>query len=112
MLYHFEYTSGGNPYIARTPSERDRIIRRHRNRGETVEELKEGFYRIHDRTARLTVDSLTRDQLTQLKQHYYTVKRGEKGVSYGELAAVDNLVTDAEIFDEYNGVIFSEDDFF
>ena len=105
--------SGGNPYIARTPSERDRVINRHRRKGETVEELKEGFYRIDDRRpARLTVESLTRDQLTQLKQHYYTVKRGEKGVSYGELAAVDNLVTDAEIFDEYNGVIFSEDDFF
>ena len=110
MLYHFEYTSGGNPYIARTPSERDRIIKRHKRKGETVEELKEGFYRIHDRPARLTVEQLNAEQVRQLKEAYYTSKHD--AVSYAELADIDTLVTDAEIIEEYKGIIFSEDDFF
>lgn len=48
MFYHFEYTSGGNPYIAKTEKERDRIINKHQKAGETVKEIKPGFYVISD----------------------------------------------------------------
>lgn len=48
MYYHFEYTSGSNPYVAKTDKERDRIIRKHEAAGETVTEIKPGFYIIND----------------------------------------------------------------
>lgn len=61
----------------------------------------------------MTIRELTRDQLTQVKQAYYTRKQEERGegVSYGELMQIDELVTDAEIFEEYSGVSFVPDDF-
>lgn len=59
---------------------------------------------------KLTVTELTRDQLTELKQRYYTERN--ESVSYGELANIDELVTDAEIFEEYDYVNFVNDDFF
>ena len=59
---------------------------------------------------KLTVTELTRDQLTELKERYY-IERNEN-VSYGELANIDELVTDAEIFEEYDYVNFVNDDFF
>lgn len=45
MFYHFEYTSGANPYIAKTEKERDRIIRKYG----AVKEISKGFYLIDDR---------------------------------------------------------------
>lgn len=48
MYYHFEYTSGSNPYIAKTEKERDRIIKKHKTNGETITEIKPGFYVIND----------------------------------------------------------------
>lgn len=59
----------------------------------------------------MTVNELSRDQLQQLKQAYYMTKHEEQGVSYGELADIDELVTDSEIIEEYAGVTFSADDF-
>lgn len=59
----------------------------------------------------MTVEELSKSQLTELKQRYYTEKLGDEGVSYGELANIDNLVTDKEVFDYYEGFSFSEDDF-
>lgn len=61
----------------------------------------------------MTIKELTREQLQQVKQEYYTRKQEEAGagVSYGELAQIDELVTDAEIFEQYAGVIFTPDDF-
>ena len=61
----------------------------------------------------MTINELTREQLTQVKQRYYTEKQAEKGqgVSYGELAQIDELVTDAEIIEEFGGVCFVPDDF-
>lgn len=50
---HFEYTSGANPYIAKTQAERDRIIRKYKRKG--IEVVKEKcsngteFYFVHDR---------------------------------------------------------------
>lgn len=48
MYYHFEYSSGANPYIAKTEKERDRVINKHQKAGETVKEIKPGFYVISD----------------------------------------------------------------
>lgn len=59
----------------------------------------------------MTVNELSRDQLTQLKQAYYMAKHEEQGVSYDELADIDELVTDSEIIEEYAGVTFTADDF-
>lgn len=57
----------------------------------------------------MTVKQLNRDQLVSLKQQILT--DGGKDVSYGELADADNLVTDEEVFDRYEGVSFGEEDF-
>ena len=60
----------------------------------------------------MTVKELSREQLTELKQSYYCneVREGEC-VSYGELAAIDELVSDEEVFDFYDGTYFVDDDF-
>ena len=58
----------------------------------------------------MTIQELNRDQLEQLKQHYYEEMHPE-GVSYGELAAIDELVSDAEIMEHFAGVEFVEEDF-
>lgn len=66
----------------------------------------------------MNVTELNRDQLIELKQSYLEVlnESGEHeevvGVSYNELASADEIVPDDVIFDYYEGVIFSEDDFF
>lgn len=61
----------------------------------------------------MTIRELTRDQLTQVKQTYYTQKQAKanEGVSYAELATINSIVTDAEIFEHYDGVEFVPDDF-
>ena len=62
----------------------------------------------------MTVYDLNRDQLVELKQHVLTEQadlRGE-GISYGELAEADNLISDAEIYELYAGTNFVPDDFF
>ena len=61
----------------------------------------------------MTVRELNRDQLIELKQAYLTQKLDEQGegISYGELAEADELVSDAEIFEEYAGTDFVPDDF-
>ena len=60
-----------------------------------------------------TVKELTREQLIELKQNYLTQKMDEKGESpsYGELAEADQTVTDDEIYREFEGTMFSDDDF-
>lgn len=58
-----------------------------------------------------SIDELTRDELIELKQHYYDEKHPE-GVSYGELAAIDELVSDEEIKEAYGGIVFVAEDFF
>ncbi len=55
------------------------------------------------------VHELNRDQLVQLKQNYLCEK--QKSVSWGELAAADEIVTDEEIYNEYAHIMFTEDDF-
>ena len=58
----------------------------------------------------MTVKELNRAQLLQLKANYYEEHHSE-GVSYGELADIDNLVSDEEVVEAYDGVDFVEDDF-
>ena len=51
----FEYTSGGNPYIAKTEKERDRIIRKYGRMGIEVEDVSWSglrHYIIHDMEGR------------------------------------------------------------
>ena len=61
----------------------------------------------------MTIKELTPEQLTQVKQNYYTQKQAEKGegVSYLELSTINDLITDAEIFEQFEGVYFVPDDF-
>ena len=59
----------------------------------------------------MTVNELTRDQLVELKGNYFT-ELHNGNVSYGELAIIDDLVSDETIFEEYGGYVFSNDDFF
>lgn len=46
---HFEFTSGANPYIAFIEEEAKELIRKYKQKGYLIEELSEGFYRIHDK---------------------------------------------------------------
>lgn len=57
----------------------------------------------------MSVKELTREQLIELKQRYYTERN--ENVSYGELADIDNLVSDNEIFEEYGDITFVAEDF-
>lgn len=56
-----------------------------------------------------SVKELSREELIELKQSYYTNKN--KNVSWGELADIDNLVSDEEIFEEYADTDFVDEDF-
>ena len=69
-------------------------------------------YQRHYNTKRgvdLSGNELTREQLIELKQRYYTERN--ENVSYGELADIDNLVSDNEIFEEYGDITFVAEDF-
>lgn len=57
----------------------------------------------------MSVKDLTREQLIELKQRYYTERN--ENVSYGELADIDNLVSDNEIYEEYGHITFVVEDF-
>ena len=58
----------------------------------------------------MSVYELSKNQLIELKQNYLC--EVQKNVSYGELCDADNIISDEEIFNEYENVKFSEDDFF
>lgn len=63
----------------------------------------------------MTVSELSNDQMLELKQDYLTqhlLEVEERTPSYGELADADSIVDNAIIFEQYDGVDFSEDDFF
>ncbi len=59
----------------------------------------------------MSVEELPREAIQELKQRYYAEKY-DKDLSYGELADIDNIVSDEEVFDEYGDTNFTEDDFF
>ncbi len=58
----------------------------------------------------MNVYELNREQLLQLKERH--LMEMNDSVSYGELAEVDTIISDEEIFKAYAGVDFVEDDFF
>ena len=57
----------------------------------------------------MTVYDLNRDQLIQLKQNYLT--QTQRDISYSELADADDLISDLFIFEYYDGVDFTPEDF-
>lgn len=57
----------------------------------------------------MSVKELTREQLTQLKEQYYI--ENNNNVSYGELASINELVSDTEIFERYEHITFVAEDF-
>ena len=61
----------------------------------------------------MSVFELTREQIVELKQtHLMFHDDEEHDVSYGELFAADELVSDITVFDEFGGYDFGADDFF
>lgn len=58
----------------------------------------------------MTVYELNRDELSELKQRYYS--KTHTNLSYDEIVSIDNLVSDEEIYEVYEDTIFTEDDFF
>ncbi len=63
----------------------------------------------------MKVTELNRDELTELKQRFLMEKRAEEHEdepSYGELAQIDELVSDDEVYAEYDYIDFVKDDFF
>ena len=63
----------------------------------------------------MKVTELSRDELIELKQRYLMEQREEAHEdepSYGELAIVDELISDDEIFAEFDYIDFEKDDFF
>ena len=71
----------------------------------------------------MDVLELSREQLTELKQNYLTQLADEGSYaevldvdynepSYSDLANADEIVPDCVIFKNYEGVCFTNDDFF
>ena len=60
----------------------------------------------------MTVRELSRDQLNELKQTY-VAKLAETGeeINYGELVEAIEIPDDV-IFNHYDGILFTDDDFF
>lgn len=63
----------------------------------------------------MTVRELTREELQELKVHMldeFLQEEENRNISYGEIADIDELVTDEEVFKEYENTSFVKDDFF
>lgn len=63
----------------------------------------------------MKINELNRQQLQQLKTQYYDEILQEtegRGISYGEMFEIDNIITDEKIKNEYAGYIFTKEDFF
>lgn len=60
-----------------------------------------------------TVYDLTPAQLAELKQTYAVQLAETEGeeIFWGDLADAENIIPDAVIFEHYDGIIFSDDDF-
>ena len=60
-----------------------------------------------------TVKELSREQLIELKQRIIMDEMEAMGdsPSYGELAEADKTVSDEEVFERFNDISFSDDDF-
>ena len=62
----------------------------------------------------MKVFELTRDQLIELKKRMLFARLDKVGrcPSYGEIADVDDNISDEAVYEEYADTIFSMDDFF
>lgn len=63
----------------------------------------------------MTVRELTREELQELKINMldeYLQEEENRNISYGEIADIDELVTDESVFKEYENTSFVKDDFF
>ena len=61
-----------------------------------------------------TVYELSREQLAELKQNYLVQmaeETGDEELTTCDLAEADSIVSDAAIFEAYDGTIFTDDDF-
>jgi hypothetical protein len=61
----------------------------------------------------MNVWELNREQLIQLKQDIVVRRNDEvgEGTYMSELVMADEIVSDKEVYDEFGGYYFSEDDF-
>ena len=62
----------------------------------------------------MTVKELKRQQLEELKIRYYDeILRDteDRSISYGEIADINEIITDEKIFHEYANYIFTDEDF-
>ena len=60
----------------------------------------------------MRVYELNRDQLIELKQHYWIDEHNGEQPDYYTLANIDNIVSDKEVQDAYYYDNFTNDDFF
>lgn len=62
----------------------------------------------------MTVRDLNRDQLNQLKESLATLENDENRdcISLNELLKFHDRITDVEVYEYFDGVLFSEDDFY
>lgn len=62
----------------------------------------------------MKVTELNREQLNELKQSLATLIKYEQGqdVSYEELVNATEIISDKEVFEYYEDIEFTEDDFF
>ena len=58
----------------------------------------------------MTIDELNQDQLFQLKQNFLC--ETQESVSWGELAAADEIISDDLLRENYGWITFTADDFF
>ena len=56
------------------------------------------------------VQELNREQMICLKQGLLCERN--QSVDYLSLAQADNIISDEEVYNEYNGIMFTEDDFY
>lgn len=61
----------------------------------------------------MTVRELNRDQLNELKEAFVTMEaeNNEESVGYGDLIEAHDRISDEEVFEYFDGTIFSNDDF-
>lgn len=63
----------------------------------------------------MSVYELNKDQMVELKERHLTnhiYETEDRDVSMSELVQADEIVSDDDIYDNYGGIDFSEDDFF
>lgn len=57
----------------------------------------------------MDVRELNSEQLEKLKVNYYAERHED--MSYDDIVDINNLVSDKEVFEEYAGTMFTEEDF-